>query len=114
MSNKIDEISNLPNNWNGYGADKFTEKVITRSKFILSIIESIGIGFDIFPTGRNSIQFEFYNDRNEYLELEIFESEISGLMENKYMDSHETCEFGIYSDEEILPIIKKFIQDGKR
>lgn len=66
---KLKELSTLEDNWNGYGAPPLTDRVLDNTRTVLSYLH-----FDpqIFPTGRNSIQLEYGNDKDR-IELEIFE-----------------------------------------
>lgn len=60
----------LEYNWNGYEAVPFSDKVISRALMVAKVFE--GTGFQVFPTGRNSIQFEKEVD-GSYVEIEVFE-----------------------------------------
>lgn len=79
--NKIDEFARLEMNWNGYGAIPFTGNLLDLSR---NIIKQIKIQPKVFPTGRQSIQFEYENNSGKYLELEIFEdhTEVFCIHEN--------------------------------
>lgn len=68
--NKLNQFSNLTRDWNGYGAEPFTDQLI---KICLNLIEEIKVQPKVFPTGRDSIQFEYEKDSGKYLELEVFE-----------------------------------------
>ena len=70
---KINDIAAAAHDWNGYGASPFSLSLITK---VTSIIEHLSIQPKVFPTARNSIQLEFEKKTGEYLEFEIFESEI--------------------------------------
>ncbi len=65
------EISLLQDNWNDNGAEKFNSKLI---KKCMDIIASVYLKYQpkIYPTGRDSIQFEYEPDNNHYLEIEVF------------------------------------------
>lgn len=67
---RLDEIFALPNNWDGYGATSFSKSLIEDVK---QLIHTLSVQPDIFPTLRNSIQLEYENDKNEYLEFELFD-----------------------------------------
>lgn len=66
----LQKISELKSNWNGYGANGFSNSLINRCK---SFIEEIGFQPDIFPTANDSIQFEWKNPQGDYLEIEFYE-----------------------------------------
>ena len=65
------EIEQLQNNWNGNGAKSFSLELLSTAR---KIVTSSSIQASIFPTARDSIQFEYENDLGDYLEIEIFES----------------------------------------
>lgn len=72
----INSYKNLDDNWNSYGASKFSESVIDKA---LSILYFLSIQPDVFPTGRNSIQFEYEKNNGDYLEFEIYEDRITAF-----------------------------------
>lgn len=66
--------------WDGYSAQAISHQTIDR---VLHILNSNALTFEpeIFPTGRNTIQFEYGNVLERYFEFEIGEDEnISYLM----------------------------------
>lgn len=67
---KLDEISKLKDDWNKNGAKGFSEEIIDNMKKIL-----LDLYFqpEIYPTANESIQFEYENNRGDYLEFELFE-----------------------------------------
>lgn len=67
---KLSEIRCLTDNWNGNGAPKFSDELLAAAK---KIVETLSRQPDIFPTARESIQFEYENDLGDYLEFELFE-----------------------------------------
>lgn len=58
---KIEQMKSFDDNWNGYGAKKFTSEAIAHFK---EIIQNLDVQPDIAPTGRNSLfmQYELDND----------------------------------------------------
>jgi hypothetical protein len=70
---KLDNFLLLESNWNLNGAEKFSKNLIDLTK---TVINSISIQPEIFPTGRNSIQLEWEKDNGDYLEFEVFQNEI--------------------------------------
>ena len=66
------EIEQLQDNWNGNGANCFSESILS---FARKIVMNLLIQPAIFPTARDSIQLEYENDLGDYLELELFENE---------------------------------------
>lgn len=65
----LDEIAGYKQNWNGYGAEPFSPKLIENAKLIVDQLFNYPM---IFPTAAGSIQFEFTSD-NVYIEVEIYE-----------------------------------------
>lgn len=82
LKNKLEHISELPDNWNNYDSKKFNSNIINNGKeFIEYIIKEHLIMKNentqtywpvVFPTGRNSLQFEYESDNKNYLEIEVF------------------------------------------
>ena len=67
---KLEEFKKLEFNWNGNNAEPFSEALIEKAK---SVLFSLRVQPEIFPTARKSIQFEYEKDNGDYLEIEIFE-----------------------------------------
>lgn len=64
---KLDEIAKLGNNWNGYGAEPFSPKLLQEVRKILKVLR---VSPGVYPIAGGAIQLEFNNDGN-YLEMEI-------------------------------------------
>lgn len=70
---KLNIIKDLDANWDNYGAQPFSSEFIDLcKKFIIDIHRQP----EVFPTARQSIQFEYEKENGEYLELEIFEDRV--------------------------------------
>ena len=82
--NRLKDIESLEANWNGYGAKPFSEKLIDKCERIVSILPAI------YPTGRNSIQFQYELSDRSYLEFEIFEDKTMCLQVPKRIYSKAT------------------------
>ena len=67
---RLNDIRKLPDDWNGYGARAFTDTLVYKCERIINLLS---IQPSIYPTGRNSIQFQYELGDKSYLELEIFE-----------------------------------------
>lgn len=110
---RLDQIAKLEENWNGYGARPFSQDLVDKCKDIISELE---LQPKIFPTGRQSIQFQYELEDRSYLEFEIFREKISYLEvpQRRYSDAR-TFEFPISETKRIKEIIKEFYgQDGSR
>ena len=75
---RIEGIAGLQDNWNDYGATSFSPEVLQRA---CSLVEDIVYKTKVFPTGRNSIQFEFDSIPGQYLEIEVFSDHYAVLFE---------------------------------
>lgn len=64
---KLDEIAKLGNNWNGYGAEPFSPRLIQEVRSILKFLRACP---GVYPVAGGAIQLEFNND-GDYLEMEI-------------------------------------------
>ena len=69
MIQRIEGFAQLGENWNGYAASPFSPEVIKKAR---SLAEDIAYEAKVFPTSRNSIQFEFDSIPGKYLEIEVF------------------------------------------
>lgn len=68
---RISEIEALEDNWNGNGATAFTPTIIQR---VRKLVSDLAVQPTILPTGRASIQLEYENESEDYLEFELFEN----------------------------------------
>lgn len=105
---KLYQISRLKDGWNGYGAKGYNKKEVM--KLCKPIIKKLNIQPSIFPTGRNSVQFEYNLDNGYYLEFEVYmdESDISYMMVDP---NYSIIESGIIDPKEtnmINEIVNEF------
>lgn len=70
----LDDIQNLQENWNGYGAKPIPKEIVNLCR---DIIMELDYQPDIFPTARRTVQMEYELDDNSYLEFEIYLDHIS-------------------------------------
>lgn len=64
------EIAALESNWNGNGANAFSDTLLSKCR---EVLQGLRIQPDIFPTAQDSIQFEWEHLQGDYLEVELFE-----------------------------------------
>ena len=86
---KIESFRRLKQDWNGNGASPFSEKLITKA---LDLAKQLTPVPNVFPTARNSIQFEWETD-NIYLELEVFEDKLE-IFNQAFFDGKEIMNIG--------------------
>ena len=105
---RLDQIAKLEDDWNGYGSKAFSKELVEKCKDIISTLE---LQPKIFPTGRQSIQFQYELEDRSYLEFEIFGGKISCLEvpKRKYSDSR-TFEFPISEIKRVKEIVKEFYE----
>src|SRR5258708_6920824 len=97
----LEGLRNLQNNWNTYGAVAFNDQLIDRIAEALGTLEYQP---KIFPTGRNSIQLEYQNRNNDYLEFEIYDNNVIEYYSKKSENESE----GETTLEEINTILENF------
>ena len=78
---KLNDINSLEFDWNGYGAEPINSYIIDKAK---DLVEILTYQPEIFPTGRNSIQFEYQyyhgNKREACLEIEVYDDKYTVLI----------------------------------
>lgn len=67
---KLRVFGTYEDDWNGYGAPKFTKELL---EFAESIIKGLNHQPEVFPIAGGAIQFEYEKSNGEYLEFEISE-----------------------------------------
>ncbi|MFD2074645.1 hypothetical protein [Geobacillus jurassicus] len=102
---KLQAIRELGNDWNGNGADPFSDKLIEK---VFSVIHTVIKQPKLFPTARDSIQLEFEKENGDYLELELFENNINIFI--SYADGREMETSIPYDVREINRIIVDFYE----
>lgn len=68
---RILEIEKLQDNWNENGASSFSKEILNTAR---NLVLLLSVQPSIFPTARDSIQFEYENELGDYLEFELFDS----------------------------------------
>ncbi|MEX2567939.1 MAG: hypothetical protein WD431_18475 [Cyclobacteriaceae bacterium] len=74
-SNKkiLKNLRNLKSNWNGYGGEPIDQAVIIKTE---ELISNLDFQPQIFPTGRGSIQIEYFKNDDNLIEIEISKDEL--------------------------------------
>ncbi|MBD3343047.1 MAG: hypothetical protein GF353_28375 [Candidatus Lokiarchaeota archaeon] len=101
---KLEDFRKLKKNWNGYSAEKIDDEIVDKC---IKLITDSRLRYQpyIYPTGRNSIQFEYEKSDGSYLEIEFFKDKISLL----YTDSFEfETEIGNVNLDNIIDLIDRF------
>lgn len=98
---KIDAFGTFTDNWNGYGAPKFTNTLLNAAKRIL---HTLGHQPEVFPIDGGVIQFEYEKQTGEYLEFEVSENKDAHCL--RIDKNGEEQEFDVSVDE-----INKVVDD---
>ena len=103
---RLRDIESLTFDWNGYGAKPFSGVLIDKCERIVGMLS---VQPSIYPTGRNSIQFQYELNDKSYLEFEIFENKTMCLQVPKrvYADAIE-LELTNLEDNRIKEIVDNF------
>ena len=65
---KLERIATLGDNWNGYGAESLSAKLILQAR---NLLYELYIQPEIFPTAAGTIQLEYEKDNGDYLEFQL-------------------------------------------
>lgn len=98
----IDGIARLDDNWNGNYASKFGENLLM---FVREIVMRLEIQPIIYPTARDSVQFEYENIYGDYLEFEIFDDKVIKMF---LLLNDGTIKKSVISREVINKEVKQF------
>jgi hypothetical protein len=98
---KIRSFAKLPVNWNDNGAIQFTQALINTT---VRILQDLDYQPEIFPTGRDSILFEYGKPGGHYLGIEIFENRIETFI----APQRKTAKLQICELDELRNIVNDF------
>lgn len=101
--NLILSYMNFSFNWNGNDGEPFSEEIIKKALDFINL-PSLKYQPNVFPTSQKSIQMEYEKLNGDYLEIEIFEKNISAYSENR----GEKKELENISLEEVLRMVDDF------
>src|SRR5699024_3614962 len=104
--NKVKSFLNLEQNWNDKDALPFTPDLVFKTIQLLLAMDKQP---EIFPTSRESIQFEYEKNNGDYLEFEIFQDGIHMFFMNDY-DTELEKELAINNTKKINKIVSDFYE----
>lgn len=104
----LHDISLLEKNWDGYGSDPFSKKLV---ESVVDIVKELPVQPEIFPTGRGSIQIEYDSEDKSYFEAEIFIDHVS-ILEVPYHD-YSKAETRTAQADDIIKEVTTFISKHK-
>lgn len=90
MSNTLDKLRELckSTGWDGYNSSSISDVVFSRAERIQMVLPN---DWELFPTGRNSVQYEVDSMTDKcscYEEVEIFEDRVVYFTKIIYNDVH--------------------------
>lgn len=85
MGEKIKEISELKENWDGCGSKSFSETVIKRCRDLLS---TLPCPMDILAGSDGSVMFETPIGSKKYFSITVYESRTSLYYVDAFSDTH--------------------------
>lgn len=98
---KVESFRNLTVGWNGSGALPFEDSLILS---ILHLLPNLKFQPKIFPTGRQSIQFEYERPNGDYLEFEIFENTVMYLSVMNGIEIEKEIKFDVGIFNELIDV----------
>ena len=105
---KLYDIRQLKEDWNGYGSKAISEAVINMPEII---VKNISNQPTIYPTGRASIQMQYELNDRSYLEFEIFEEKIVCMKVPQRIYAKASFEIMKGVDMELInKIVKEFYE----
>lgn len=108
---KLDYMAQLDNDWDGYGANKFSKKTISNAKIVLSWLKYNQP--NIFPTSESGVQFEFYLDR-KYLQIVVNNDNVEFFQTDGENLSNDIYEEFDYNISRILKLVNLFFTTRRR
>lgn len=100
---RLSEIEKLPDDWNNNGAESIPANIIKRVRKLLMSME---FQPEIFPTACDSIQLEWENSKNEYLEMEVMEKSVNVFRIDS--EGNEVQRTVDHDEENIKHIVREF------
>ena len=102
---RLEALTSLGDNWNGYGAHPIPNRVIERARQFLSTITPNQQPVIIAPTGRSTIQMEYPDLDTKYLEIEISDDTVAVLYK---LPNEDEVELENITKEAALDIIQRY------
>lgn len=100
---RLSEIENLSDNWNNNGAEKISVNII---KSVRKLLMKIEFQPEIFPAACDALQLEWENDKEEYLEMEVYEDTINVFQIDA--EGNETKKIIDFDEKVISEVVRDF------
>ena len=105
--NRLNGFSKLKRNWDCYDAEEISQDVIS---IAISLINDFQVIPEVFPTSDGGVQFQFTNDNEDYLEVELNPDRSAGLF---LESSQEEITLDLTKPKDIRCLIGKVDVFGK-
>lgn len=101
---ELDELANLPDNWNGEGAVRISPRIVARTRSILTSIIVDHPRPELTPNPNGTISLE-WDCANRFLHLEIGERDFSILLGQEGNPPQGAQGFGLPGKDLLEPLI---------
>ena len=101
LYDRIDSFEKLEENWDGYGGYPLSARVLKRAR---KFVKNLDYPLQVFPTGRNSVQFETERDNGNYIEFELFGDRMTLFMH------HDDLENEVYEKAFPRKMVNKMLE----
>lgn len=100
----LEEYRLLEADWNGYGAPPLSGELVDKC---IGIVKELKVQPDVYPTGRDSIHFEYDVENGGYMEFELFLDRIEFYAE---LEEETINEVYTYEEMDWNTFLDEFIQ----
>lgn len=95
----------LKKGWDGYQADSIPEVVVSRTQdLLLGVKEPSNPKLQIFPTGRRTVQIEYYIDDDNQIEVEVFQDHYNAFVVSRGEEKEH-----VLKKKEAISVLNNFI-----
>ena len=95
----------LKKGWDGYEADCIPEVVVSRAQdLLLGVNEASNPKLQVFPTGRKTVQIEYFVDEDNQIEVEVFQDHYNAFVVSQGEEKEQTLK-----KEEAISVLNDFI-----
>lgn len=87
---RLESFSSLKKGWDGYHAEAIPESVISKTRdLLLEVKTPSNPKLQVFPTGRKTVQIEYYIDDNNQIEVEVFQEHYNVFVASQGAEKEE-------------------------
>ena len=87
---RIESFRSLKKGWDGYSAEIIPETILNRVQdILLKVRKPSSPRLQVFPTGRGTVQIEYYIDDDNQTEIEVFQNQYNAFIVSKGMEEEK-------------------------